>query len=212
MAGSERLDSSSDATRGIGDDALPRHRLRNSHPGEEEGCDMSGWISIIQAGLLLTSASLTRTTLPEYAFTRSGAGELKQSDNEPQPMNQGVRSLFVCGLTMCFFNHRYRPTEVTQQWNLKSSPTTSNKDDSEVKSSRLAQRAAYPVFLSLGRAKPSRSLPHGTRIHTLDEIQGNSGGEGGRVGGSRLVSNANAPCHSVCSLAYRPGVYGGGIV
>lgn len=37
---------------------------RNCHPGEEEGCDQQpGWISIIQAGLLLTSASLTRATL-----------------------------------------------------------------------------------------------------------------------------------------------------
>lgn len=45
-----------------------------------------------------------------------------------------------------------------------AAPTTSNKDDSEVKSSGLAQRAAYPVFLSLGRAKPSRSVSHGTRI------------------------------------------------
>lgn len=30
--------------------------------------------------------------------------------------------------------------------------------------------------------------------------------------GSRLISNANAPCHSVCSLACCPSVYGQGIV
>ena len=40
------------------------------------------------------------------------------------------------------------------------------KEDSEVESSRLAQRAAYPVFLSLGRAKLGCSVPHGTRLHS----------------------------------------------
>lgn len=48
----------------------------------------------------------------------------------------------------------------------KSRATVCNNDYSEVKSRRLVRRKAYPLFLSLGRANLSRSVPHGTRIHS----------------------------------------------
>lgn len=48
----------------------------------------------------------------------------------------------------------------------KSRATVCNNAYSEVKSRRLVQRAAYPLFLSLGRANLSRWVPHGTRIHS----------------------------------------------